>query len=710
MRKSFVLFFLGFYLNSISMAQDSVWYRYDLTYYKIQTAEDGIYRIPSASLSAAGLSLQGKDPRFFRLYHRGKEVAFWIAGEQDGRLDSEDYLDFWGKKNEQWRNSRVEVPNPYVDTYSDTTAFFLVYTPGERGKRMDFRAPLPASDPFEAVQLQVYAEEYSLGEMLRWGLRSSSLKVGQGWMSSVIASSRSLEFQLDTAFTTVDSQSISLELGWVGRSLQEHVPMIWLGTSSQVPRALPSPQFSEYESHRQFLVLQEEDLQDAKLKLHLGVDPTREGDYFSLAFARLTYLLPKTKANTGPAPHRSTVESLQAVRFRDYEHIAADYLIVGHGQLELPSQSYSNPLQAFAAYRASEAGGSYGTLVLRMENLYDQFAFGEKTPLALQAFLQAYWPKHQPKYLLLAGRALIPYGQTWVKNAAVFQRNAPQAFAFHDLVPTGGFPPSDSQFVRGLNLEDPALAAMAVGRIPAKNAQELADYLDKVKEKELLETPGPQKILHLVGGLNPVEIERHRNFLEVFAALAKSGDQAVEVKTQAKQEAAEVQSLNLSQEINTGLALLTYFGHGSLGYNELDFGFVSDPALGYANVGVYPLLLINGCAYGDAFGASYSQGEDWLITPKKGAIAVLSNSSLGVDLLLKRSSELLYQGLFDWEESACTPTLGEILLQAEREFIGRYGQRPEHLAHWAQLILLGDPALRLFSCKSPNNNTSSGTR
>ena len=689
------------------MAQDSVWYRYDLTYYKIQTAVDGIYRIYPASLEAAGIQLQGKDPRCFRLYHRGKEVALQVAGEEDGRLGSEDYLDFLGKKNEEWWDSGLAIPNPYVNTYSDTTAFFLVYTPGERGKRMEFRAAHTVSDQFEEVQLQVFAEEYSLGKMTRWGLRLSTPKEGQGWMSSVIVPGRALEFQLDAAFAKVDSQSISLELGWVGRSLEEHRPLLWLGNSSEVLRLLPSPQFSGFESHRQILVLQQEDFQDGKLKLHLGVDPARKGDYFSLAFAKLTY---SVKGSVRPTPRRFTVEALQSVRFRDYDSLPANYLIVGHGQLEQPSQSYPNPLQAFAEYRASRAGGSYSTLLLRMEDLYDQFAFGEKTPQALHSFLQAYWPKHQPKYILLAGRAIVPYAQIWVNNAAVYQRNAPQAFAFQDLIPTGGFPPSDSQFVRGLNLEVPDLPAMAVGRIPAKNAQELADYLDKVKEIALLETSGPQKMLHLVGGMNPVEIERHRNFMEGFAAIATRGIQEVEVITQVKQVAAEVQHLNFNQEINAGLMMLTYFGHGSLGYNELDFGYVSDPNLGYANAGAYPLLLINGCEYGNAFGPTYSQGEDWLISPKKGAIAVLSNSSLGVDLLLKRSTELLYRGLFDRRGSSCSLTLGEILLQAEQEFMGRYGKQPEYQAHWAQLILLGDPAVRIFSCKTPINDTGNGTR
>ncbi len=709
MKKSFVLFLFGFCLCSISMAQDSGWYRYDLTYYRIQTAEDGIYRVYPASLEAAGILLHGKDPRFFRLYHRGKEVALQVVGEKDGRLDPEDYLDFWGKRNEEWRDSGIFIPNPYTNTFSDTTAFFLVYTPGEQGKRIDFQASLPASDQFEGVQLQVFAEEYSLGEMVRWGLRTSTPKEGQGWMSTVIAPERNLDFPLDADFTKVDSQSISLELCWVGRSPEEHVPLLWLGTAAKLIRLLPSPQFFGFESLRQSLVLQKEDFQDGKIKLHLGVDPARKGDYFSLAFAKLTYSV-TGKGNARPTPRRFTVERLQAVRFRDYQKLAANYLIVGHRQLEQPSQSYPNPLQAYAAYRSSEEGGSFDTLVLRIEDLYDQFAFGEKTPQALHAFLHAYWQKYQPKYLLLAGRALVPYAKIWAKHRAVYQRNAPQEFAFQDLVPTGGFPPSDSQFVRGFNSERPTFPAMAVGRIPAKNGQELADYLDKVKEIALLKTSGTQKILHLVGGMNPIEIERHRNFMEGFGLLAKTGGQAVEVITQAKEEVLEVQHLNLNQEINGGLALLTYFGHGSLGYNELDFGYVSDPSLGYANAGRYPLLLINGCEYGNAFGTTYSQGEDWLISPNKGAIAVLSNSSLGVDLLLKRSTELLYRGLFDWGESACSPTLGEILLQAEQEFMGRYGKQPEYRAHWAQLILLGDPAVRIFSCKSPNNNTGSGTR
>jgi hypothetical protein len=693
MRNSLVLLLFGFSLSNLSFAQDLPWFRYDLTYYKIQTAADGIYRIPASRLTILGIPLKRVDPRYLRLYHRGKEVAVWVKGEQDCRLDLEDYLDFLGLKNGEWASTGIAIPNPYVNTYSDTTAFFLAYTPGERGKRMELpsspQVHLSGADQFEVAQVQVFGEEYALGKMARWGLRSSTPKQGQGWMSSVIAPGRDLDFQLDAAFAKVDSQSISLKLVWVGRSPQEHVPMLWLGTSSQVIRALPSPQFSGFESFRQSLVLQQEDFQGGKLLLHLAADPARKGDYFSLAFAQLTYSLPLAAARNLTGPLRFTVEVLQPVRFRDYRSIPANYLLIGHRQLEKPNLRHANALDAYASYRASAAGGNFDTLVLRMEELYDQFAFGERTPWALTAFLKFYWPIHHPHYLLLTGRSVVPFAQAWVDNASVFYRNTPQAFDLQDLVPTAGFPPSDAYFVRGLQPREPELSAMAVGRIPAKTSQDLSNYLNKVIEKERVLVSGPNRILHLVGGMNPAELARHSSFMDGFVALAKSGLPEVEVVTYKKQGKAEVERVDLGQEINAGLTLLTYFGHGSLGYNELDFGYVSDSTLTYANAGKYPLILVNGCDYGNAFGPSYSQGEDWLVTPNKGAIAVLSNSSLGVDLLLKRYTEIWYSHFF----SVAPLRLGDILLRTEREFLLRYGLSSEHEAFLSQQVLLGDPAV-----------------
>jgi hypothetical protein len=698
----FLLFWIGLCLPTF--AQDSPWFRYDLTYYKIQTAATGMYRIPASSLAVLGIPFKKLDPRYLRLYHRGKEVAVWVAGEEDGRLDSEDYLDFLGAKNDGTLDQKLyreglALPNPYTNTYSDTTAFFLAYTPDERGKRMEFRAlpaaSLPPASSIRKEEVQVFSNNYSLGKSQRWGLRSTAFEDGEGWMSSVISPGFNLEFRVDPD-SLMEGGALSLELGWVGRSPQEHVPLLWLDTSFNVLRTLPSPQFSGFESLQQSLVLQPEAIQEGKLKLHLAVDPARNGDYFSLAFAQLTYSLPKCKVSARPTPRRFTVEAMHAVRFRDYRALAANYLLVGHRQLEQPSLQHANPLQAYASYRASAAGGSFDTLVLRMEDLYDQFAFGERTPWALHAFLKFYWPIHRPRYLLLTGRSIAPFAQVWKENTSVFYRNAPQSFEFQDLVPSAGFPASDSFFVKGLKSGEPELSALAVGRIPSKSSQDLSNYLDKVIEQESSQISGPQRILHLVGGMNPTELARHGSFLAGFETLAKMGLPELEVTTYKKDTTAEVQRIDLSKELNAGVSLITYFGHGSLSSNELDFGYVSDPSFGYANAGKYPLLLINGCEYSNAFGPSYSQGEDWLLTPKKGAIGVLSTSSLGVDLLLKRYTEIWYKQLFAVESAAKPLSLGEVMLRTEREFLLRYGPGPEHQAQLSQYLLLGDPAVRIL--------------
>jgi hypothetical protein len=699
----FLLFWIGLCLPTF--AQDSPWFRFDLTYYKIQTATTGIYRIPASSFAVLGIPFKQLDPRNLRLYHRGKEVAVWVEGEEDGRLDVQDYLEFLGVKNDGTLDQKLyreglALPNPYTNTHSDTTAFFLAYTPAERGKRMELwvlpGATLPPASSFRKEEVQVFSDNYSLGKSQRWGLRSTVFEKGEGWMSSVISTGFNLEFRVDPD-SLMEGEGLSLELGWVGRSPQEHVPLLWLGTSSKVLRSLPNPQFSGFESLRQTLVLQQEDFHEGKLKLHLAVDPARNGDYFSLAFAQLTYSVPIGKVSERrPTPRRFTVEALQSTRFRDYRTLAANYLLVGHRQLEQPSLQHANPLQAYASYRASAAGGSFDTLVLRMEELYDQFAFGERTPWALHSFLKFYWPIHRPRYLLLTGRSIAPFAQAWVENASVFYRNAPQSFEFHDLVPAAGFPASDSYFVKGLVPEEPELSAMAVGRIPSKSSQDLSNYLDKVIEQESSEVAGPQRILHLVGGMNPAELARHSSYLAGFEELARSGLPEVEVATHTKDTAAEVQQIDLSEDLNAGVSLLTYFGHGSLSSNEMDFGYVSDSSFGYANTGKYPLLLINGCEYSNAFGPSYSQGEDWLLTPKKGAIGVLSPSSLGVDLLLKRYTEIWYKQLFAVESAAKPLSLGEVMLRTEREFLLRYGSSPENLTQLSQYLLLGDPAVRIL--------------
>ncbi|WP_332913881.1 hypothetical protein [Algoriphagus boritolerans] len=103
---------LGFVLT-IAKAQDPIWYDYSLTYYKIPTAQDGIYRISAEALQASGINLEGLDPRMIRVFHRGKEVAIHVEGENDGKVDPQDFIDFYGIRNDAELDKKTLYQTPH---------------------------------------------------------------------------------------------------------------------------------------------------------------------------------------------------------------------------------------------------------------------------------------------------------------------------------------------------------------------------------------------------------------------------------------------------------------------------------------------------------------------------------------------------------------------------------------------------------------------
>src|SRR5215217_7415937 len=88
-------------------------------------------------------------------------------------------------------------------------------------------------------------------------------------------------------------------------------------------------------------------------------------------------------------------------------------------------------------------------------------------------------------------------------------------------------------------------------------------------------------------------------------------------------------TINVSKELNAGLSLITFFGHSSPSVSDIDIGLVSNPVFGYNNLGKYPMIYLNGCFAGNPFNNTNSFGEDWLLTPRKGAILFMAHSNFG---------------------------------------------------------------------------------
>ena len=89
--------------------------------YRIAVESEGIYQLTYADLVSATLPVASIDPRTFKMYNLGQELAIQVIGEADGRFDHGDSIVFYGRGV----NTRYTTRNIYWLTYG-----------GANGKRM----------------------------------------------------------------------------------------------------------------------------------------------------------------------------------------------------------------------------------------------------------------------------------------------------------------------------------------------------------------------------------------------------------------------------------------------------------------------------------------------------------------------------------------------------------------------------------------------
>ncbi|MEJ7644112.1 MAG: C25 family cysteine peptidase [Chryseolinea sp.] len=735
------------------------WIIYSQQYFKIPVATEGIFRLSGTALMAAGVPA-GTNPQNLQLFHRGMEQAILVNGQQDGTLDAVDYLEFYGKRNDGTLDAELykpasAQPHGFYNLFSDTTAYFL--TIGSiQGKRMQV---FPGSYPNGAItekyivdeKLIINASQYSGGIDIN-EIQSTNFETGEGWTGDQLTQGQSVTYtHQDISLTEPTGGLPVVEVLLVGRGPMAHYAELRVGASG---RQAATATFSGFDSYKLIQPIQWSDIAaDGSLQVTIRCAGQGGGaDRISTSYIKVTY---PRKPDLQQNPHRifympkavggisylklanalagqrlyditdadepgqmgtasgtqlaATIESttvrrlmvinswitpiIKSVSFRKIFPAQKNYIIISNPLLRKPAMGYADPALAYASYRGSPEGGSYDTLLVNVQELFDQFNYGESSPLAIFHFMKFLTSVKVPKYLLLLGKGLDVNYQ--------FYRLPASFTKYKDFVPSAGYPAADMVFTAGLagTTYEPAVPT---GRVPAVSADDIAHYLNKVKEMEALPYNDlwRKNIVHLSGGIYEGEPQQFKLYMQDFQAVAEDAYLGGKVSALAK-HSKEIQLINIAQQVNSGLNLITFFGHASPTLLDFELGYVTDPIHGYNNKGKYPTLLMNGCQVGAFFLPYTLFGEDWLVARDKGAIGFIAHSGYGFIGPLRRYSQTFYEVGYQ-NPAFVGKGLGDIQKETAKRYMTDASASASNITQVQQMVLLGDPAVALFGAKKPD--------
>lgn len=779
MKKLLTIFFLLYTMNVLAQSFNNEWIDYSKTYYKFKVGASGLYRIPQSALAGINLgntdvsSFQlwrnGEEVAIYTSSQTGVLAAggfieFW--GEaNDGKADQVLY-----------RNPLDQINNS-KSLFTDTAAYFLTINTAGNNKRLVPTAnTIPAgavAEPYfmhtagiylnESIHLGPYEGSVSSPAI------SASFEGGEGWTSNEMSQgqTRTITQSGLFPFTGSGAPQMQVKMSVVGNSSHNRVVQLKLNNTEVFNTTLNQFEYSRLSGTLPITVLTgaSESIQVSNVttiannRIKIGTiemvyprsfnfggasnfrfklpGTTAAGKYleiagFNTSGASILYDLSSGRRYDADASNPSLVKiyvqpsvanadvvlvntatarminSFEARNFVDYSAAAnqGDYLMITHKAI-LNGSGGSQPVEEYRAYRSSQAGGGYNAKIYLIDQLTDQFAYGIKnSPLSVRNFLRMARSKFQGtvKNTFIVGRG--------VKYTSARNNESNPIIERLNLIPTFGEPASDVLLAAEGNSSIPLTP---IGRVSVINGDELAIYLNKVKqyEQQLIPTSGAEasawkkNVIHMVGSNNQGEINQLAGYLKAHEAIIRDtlyGAQVTDFIKSSIPGSEQTATERLKNLMNSGVNLLTYFGHSAattLAYN------LEDPS-NYSNYGKYPVFHMMGCNVGDIFIFDQTRvsnintvSEKYLFANEQGSIGMMAGTSFGYIPQLGKYNGELYKLL---SRTGYGLTLGELMQQAVVNYFAVSGGQSllHDRAQAEEYTLNGDPGIRLYQFNKPD--------
>lgn len=731
------------------------WIQQNQTYFKFSISEDKLYRINFATLTQAGIPLNSIKGENFQLYRMGQQVPIFTT--TDSTFAENDFIEFYGKRMRSeldsfmYDNPKNEMLNPDYSLINDTISYYLTWSNKAGNKRIkDVGNNLSVpSDTITKAQTDLLFS-FPNARIKPGGVYTgvnSRLDPGEGYGAS-LAKTFNTNLNIPAISGAADSVKINIRVyfdeGTHNLDFKLNDQLVYsksaqgyalFDTSFVVEASLlksnntllvadtdPNPYgFSISNIHVNYLRdFSFSGLAQYRFELQKHSNPNfiEATGFFQGGGLPILYDLTSNRRQVGfvensqakfSIPLSNTddeillhsgatigsINSLQAIQFVDYFNKNADYVIISHPSLYNDGKG-NNYVQQYADYRASEEGGSHNVLVVNIQELYDQFAFGnDRNFISIRNFahfIQKKWPAAKSIFLIGKGREY-----AYVRSAGNLVNPTNQSF----YIPTFGTPGSDNLLVVTQGQIAPILA---LGRIAAQNGQDIADYLQKMKDFEANGKGNQSKadqlwkkdVIHLGGGSKKSEQLSFKLLLENIATTIEQGKVGAHVTGFYKTNTDPIQvsqNQQIFDEINNGVSIITFLGHSAVG----TFDFSIDNPQNYLNYGKYPLMFSLGCYSGNYNTSAKGTGENFCFYKDKGALGFLATSYTGYPSILTQFTNEFYklQGGDKYGAS-----VGDILKSTYAELANTGSTYIRALTE--QMSYHGDPEFTLHVAEGPD--------
>ncbi|MGC1616368.1 MAG: C25 family cysteine peptidase [Candidatus Acidiferrum sp.] len=672
---------------------------------KISVQSEGWYQVSKAQLVAAGLD-PNADARTLQLYAEGIEQPMLIVGNQSGPLGSNDSIEFYG--------TGIDTP------FSDARVYWLI-----RGSRPGLRINSvsaasggnsePQSFPFTVVlqQRTTYFATLLNGDNNDnfFGAAVTSEPVDQQLTVAHADPNSSMQITVDVTLQgATDQQAHSVSVMFNGASIGEmdfaniaNVTNTFPIDRSLLQEGINTVTLTALQGDNDVSVVQ-------SIALHYPHTYEADGNWLKatvpagssvhvtgftnpqvqvfditnpLAISQLSGTVSQENASYGirlgmPSAAGQTRTLLV---FSD-EQISPPTGLAFHKPAALAGQSFGSQmiiithpdfqLALTPLVRLHESSG-LSAQVVTIDEVFDAFNYGERSPFAIRDFLQraeSSWIR-KPQFLLLVG------------DASLDPRNYLGLGDF-DFVPTrmietAAFKTASDDWFS--DFKQNGFATIATGRLPVRTASDAALVVSKIVnyEKGLGAKAGNQQAL-LIADQN---IGADFTTATKFAATdLPTSLQPLEIFADGQDSSMVAQQIFTS--LNAGPLLVNYSGHGSV--EQWSFADILDDSSASTltngdQLSVYFLMdCLNGF-FQDVY--STSLAESLLLAPNGGAAAVWASSGFTNQPPQASMNQALLQIL---KNDPATP-LGAAILQAKTDVSDNDVRRT-----W---VLFGDPAMLL---------------